>query len=97
MLGDEAVLQLLGYSLPECGSSHSRTSCEVLVSTGFSSEFKNLKEVTIGGQPRSVGLLNRSSQIPVPDFDAFATLGGSKGSPEEFGIVAKRRIGYNTH
>jgi hypothetical protein len=95
MLGDEAVLQLLGYSVPECGARRSRSSCEVLLSTGFSSEFKNLKEVTIGGQPCSVGLLSPSSAMPVPDFDAFVPLDGRKGSPEEFGIVAKRRVGFS--
>jgi hypothetical protein len=95
LLGDEAVLQLLGYSVPECGARCSHSSCEVLVSAGFSSEFQNLKEVTIGGQRCSVGLLNRSSEIPAPDFDAFVPLDGSKGSPEEFGIVAKRRIGFS--
>ena len=95
MLGDEDVLQLLGYAVPACGASRSRSSCGVLLSTGFSSEFKNLKEVTIGGQVCSVGFLNRSGDTPIPDFDAFVPLDGSKDSPEEFGIVAKRRVAFS--
>ena len=95
MLGDEVVLQLLGYSVPGWDAVPSRSSCEVLLSTGFSSEFKTLKEVLIGGQPCSVGLLSRSGEIPVPEFDAFVRLDGSKGSPEEFGILAKRRVGFS--
>jgi hypothetical protein len=95
LLGDEVVLQLLGYSVPEGAATRSRSSCEILLNTGLSSEFKNLKEVTISGQPCSVGLLNRSGETPVPDFDAFVPLDGSKGSPEEFAIVAKRRVGFS--
>jgi hypothetical protein len=95
MLGDEAALQLLGYSFPESTSGASRPSCEVLLNAGFSPEFKNLKEVRIGGQPCSVGLLSRSGYIPVPDFDGFVPLDDSKRSPQEFGIVAKRRVGFS--
>jgi hypothetical protein len=95
MLGDEVVLQLLGYSVPGWDAVPSRSSCEVLLSNGLSSEFKNLKEVIIGGQPCSVGLLSRSGEIPVPDFDAFVRLDGSKGSPKEFGVLAKRRVCFS--
>jgi hypothetical protein len=95
MLGDEAALELLGYSFPEPASAASRSSCEVLLNKDFSSEFKNLKEVRIGGQPCSVGLLRRSGDMPVPDFDAFVPLDDSELPPQEFGIVAKRRVDFS--
>jgi len=95
MLGDEAALQLLGYSFPESASDASRPSCEVLLNTGFSPEFKNLKEVRISGRLCSVGLLSRSGDMPVPDFDVFVPLDANKRSPLEFGIVAKRRVGFS--
>jgi len=95
ILGDGAVLQLLGYSVQKYAANPSHSSCQIILNIGFSSEFKNLKEVTIGGQTCSVDLLNRSGETPVPDFDAFVPLDGMKGSPEEFGIVAKRRVGLS--
>jgi len=94
MLGDEAVLQLLGYSVQEYGSNPSRPSCEIILNTNFASEFKNLKEATIDDQPCSVALLGRSGEIPSPDFGAFVRLDRRKTSPGEFGIVAKRRVGF---
>jgi hypothetical protein len=94
MLGDEAVLQLLGYSVQEYGASPSHSSCEIILNTDFSSEFKNLKEVTIDDQPCSVALLGRSGETPTPDFGAFVRLDRRKTSPGEFGIVAKRRVGF---
>jgi len=95
MLGDETVLQLLGYSVPEYSASPSHSSCEIILNTDFSSEFKNLKEVAIDDQPCSVALLGRSGEIPTPDFGAFVRLDRRKTSAGEFGIVAKRRIGFS--
>jgi len=95
MLGDEDALQLLGYSVQKYAISPSHSSCQIILNIGSSSGFKNLNEVTIGGQTCSVDLLNRSGETPVPDFDAFVPLEGSKGSPEEFGIIARRRVGFS--
>jgi len=95
MIGDEAVLHLLGYTLPEYTASPSRSFCEFFLKSDLSSEFKNLKEVKIGDQTCSVGLLKRDGEIPAPSFDAFVRLDGSKDSPEEFGILAKRRLRFS--
>jgi hypothetical protein len=95
LIADETTLDLLGYTTEKHGASTSYPSCEMLLRDRFSSEFTNSEEVKIGRRRCSVGLLARNSEIPVPQFDAFMPLQSGIDSPEEFGVIAKRRVGLS--